>query len=279
MLASGLEVRLRRILFLLVASSCLGAALFHAWRERPVLTQRFDAGVAQVRAPSFRRLSAFVPPGTARQVARQNPNSAPLLAALTASSEGAWLVSQEGGLITRLAGSRLRVGGSGPDAAAARFLARYGPLVVRVGELSRLVSRPLPPHHIVSYEQTIGGRPVLGTKTSLVFDGEGNLVYLLSSVYDGPLPASVPYVPAAEAARIAAEALAGFRRRQGAQGVPFTVEEVQLATRLVYRMAGASVALAYRTLVLVREPIASDVEVFVDAISGEVLQLRPLVRK
>jgi hypothetical protein len=276
-------MRITRILI-----PCVLLALIAAWRlagNAPVQPERHPAtdsvpGVAdeaQNTSLSAGLIASALPPTVA---ASPSPKTASeLFAGLMRDSRGTWRAKWAGSVLVGLAGAQLVSESASPARAANVFLTRYGSLIgADAGGLSREAERRIGDNTQFIYTQTINSLPVFGSRVNLIFDSEGAIVYMTSSL---AAPVTEPPAPVALAAAsaIAATGLQEFRQRNGDAGANLSPAELQSHAALGYRLVNGTATLVYRFLFSIPESELGDMEIFVDAASGALLQVRSLTRK
>lgn len=200
------------------------------------------------------------------------------------NSTGEWRVaSSREGFITKLSGAAFPLNGLASAAAVDAFLAEYGPELLGVGpESMRFIERRANGATMqVLYEQAANGLEVYGSRLNVVMDGDGNIVYLASSLHPGPFPSPGTAMPPGRAAAATREALLRYLGAKGASplGVEHSLEVIAQELKLAYRLKEESISLIYKATLPLSAPLYGDAEVLVDAQTGTVVSLRPLAKK
>ena len=215
-----------------------------------------------------------------RRPAATAPSVAALRDALIRESDGAWQVSvSDEGVVSSLTGARLSLEGEGGRDWAENFLSRFAPLLGLSAEQARLQAvRSMGTNTQVIYGQAIANLPVFGARVNLIFDAEGNIIYLNSSVYSGAVSTSNP-ISAAMASAKAAVALRAFRERAHDEGLEILPPDLERVAELGYRLVGGEASMVYRFLIRLNDSPLADMEIFVDAVSGAAISVRSLSRR
>lgn len=201
---------------------------------------------------------------------------AQVLSDLARSSRGRWQITWNAHSATRMYGARLPLQGA-PAEAGGEFLARYGSLLGISPRDARLEQiRSIDGNTQLIYSQEIDGLPVFSSRVSMVLDSENNLIYLSSTIFDGQASAREA-VSAHVAARAAMDGLGDYSRRRMLEDPGISLEEMQSRGRLGYRLVGNAIGLVYEFSVAAHVP-PLDLEIFVDGMSGELAEIRNLVK-
>lgn len=251
---------------------------FLALRPRPAPLGTLPSPGISPRLPAARPAARHSPPIPIAAAFAENP-AAPLFKQITQATSGVWRVRWEGGVLAQLSGARLRGEGGAPEASAAAFLARFGPLLgVSSRDLRLEKARAMEQNSQIVYSQELHGLPVYGSRLNLVFDSDGNIIYLSNHSYSGPPPPVPAPVSAGKAASAAADALAAYLTSRGAEGDFPSENALEPLARLGYQLKGGAINLVYKFIVVLDPDLGGEAEVLISAADGGPISVRRMSR-